>query len=70
MVSRLTQLRECDELASCLAGLVNPVNRSADGFLKVEPTRLGVHSGSLVLLENGSHLESYRGIRDGCCKKR
>lgn len=53
-----TQLRKGNELASCLAGLVDPVDGSTDGFLQVKPAWFGVDGGSLVLLENSCH---------GCC---
>lgn len=55
--ARLAQLRECDELATPLSGLINPVNRASDGFLEVEPTRLSIHCRSLVFLEDRSHVE-------------
>jgi hypothetical protein len=49
------ELRESDELAAILAGLVDPVDGLLDGKLKVEPARLGVDGGSLVLLNGRGH---------------
>lgn len=51
----LTELRESNELAAILASFIDPVDGFLDGKLKVEPTRLGVDGGSLVLGEKRGH---------------
>ena len=53
---RLTKFGESNKLAAILASLVDPMNRLLDGKLKVQPARLGVDGGCLVLLGDvGGH---------------
>lgn len=52
-----TELREGNQLAAVLASLIDPVDSLLNGELKVEPSRLGVDGGSLVLLDSSDHFE-------------
>jgi hypothetical protein len=54
-VTRNPKLREGNKLAAVLASLVDPVDGLLDRELKVEPARLGVDGGSLVLLDERGH---------------
>jgi hypothetical protein len=54
-IPRNPKLGEGNELAAILACLVDPVDGLLDRELKVEPTRLGVDGGSLVLLDERGH---------------
>jgi hypothetical protein len=51
----LTQLGEGNELATIFASLVDPVDGAANRLLEVEPARLSVDGGGLVLLESRNH---------------
>ena len=52
-----TQFRESNQLAAILTSLVDPVNGLLDRKLEIEPSRLSVDGGSLVLLDSSNHFE-------------
>ena len=50
-----TEFRKSNQLAAVLTSFVDPVNGLLDRKLEIEPSRLSVDGGSLVLLDSSNH---------------